>query len=95
MTARDTYQTTVKSAGSSKIATLTANQAAQQETINASGANVGYHPGSSSSSASYEAAVKAANIAKWNADFAAEHAKQVAINAARDTLRATGDTAPA
>lgn len=93
MTARDTYQSSVKSAASAKTATLTANQATAQETINANGVNVGYNL-QTGNYANLATAVKNANIAKWNADFAAEQTKQASIAAARDTLRnAGGDNA--
>ena len=94
MTSRDTYTASVATAIVTKAATLFANLLTQQETINQSGCNVGYHPGSSSSSATYDAAVKLAVQVKRDADFAAEQTKQASIAAARDTLRATGDLAP-
>lgn len=94
MTARDTYQTTVKATGPTKTATITANQTTAQETINANGVNVGYTT-QSGNYANFATGVKNANQAKRDADFKAEHDRQVAINVARDTLRDSGDKAPA
>jgi hypothetical protein len=95
MTARTVYEAAVKSAATAKTATLIANETTKQETINASGVNVGYYPGKGGSGeAAFQAAVKTANQAKWDADFAAEQAKQAAHMVARDTLRAAGDLAP-
>jgi hypothetical protein len=94
MSNRDTYIASVKSATAAKVATLTANETSRQETVNASGVNVGYTL-QSGNNANLLAAVKSANQAKRDADFAAEHARQVAIGIARDTLRTGGgDTAP-
>lgn len=93
MTARDTYQSSVKSAEGSKVATVSTAETTKQETINASGVNVGYNL-QTGNYANLAAAVKSANTAKIATLNTAEHAKQVAINVARDTLRnAGGDNA--
>lgn len=42
MTARSTFEASVKSAGQTQIATLIASEMTAQETVNASGVNVGY-----------------------------------------------------
>ncbi len=92
MTARDTYAASLATAEAAKIATLISAETTRQTTIDAQLSVVGYHPGvSTSSSASLESAVAAANKARWAATFNSEHAKQVAINIARDTLRDGGD----
>lgn len=90
---RDTYNSSVKSAGSAKPATLTTNQAVAQETINASGCNAGYNL-QTGNYANFNTAMKNAIAAKRDADFAAEQTKQASIALARDTLRNTGDLAP-
>lgn len=94
MTSRDTYNASVKSAATSKTVAVLAAETAQQETINASGCNVGYTL-QTGNYANFAAAVKAANAAKIAALNAAETAKQMAIHAAKDTLRAAGDFGPA
>lgn len=93
MSLRDTYNSSVKSATVTKTATLLANETTKQETINASGVNVGYNLQTGTYS-TFAAAVKAANQSKRDSDFAAEQARQAAHAVARDTLRATGDLAP-
>jgi hypothetical protein len=93
MSNRDTYAVSVKAAAPVKTATLTTNQTTAQETINASGVNVGYTL-QSGNYANLASAVKSANQAKRDADFTAEQTKQAALMVARDTLRDTGDRAP-
>jgi hypothetical protein len=90
MSSRDTYISSVKGAAPVKTATLTANEGAKQATINASGVDVGYTT-QTGNYANFASAVKSANIAKLNADFLAEQARQATVAAARDMLRATGD----
>jgi hypothetical protein len=95
MTSRDTYNASLKSAAATKTVSLTANEIARQTAVDAQTSVVGYRPGVSlGSSSNLEAAVKTANQAKWDADFAAEQVKQAAHAVARDTLRAAGDLAP-
>lgn len=93
MTARSSYEASVKSAGQTAITTLIAAETTKQETIAASGTNVGYTH-QSGNNANLLAAVKAAAQARWLATYNAEQAKQAALAVARDTLRATGDLAP-
>jgi hypothetical protein len=90
MTARTTFETTVKSASQTQIATVAAAEMTRQETINASGCNVGYTT-SAGNYGNLKAAVASANLAKAATLNAAEIAKQQTIMVARDTLRATGD----
>ena len=94
MTARDTYVAAVVSANLTKAATNVANSNTAQETINASGVNAGNPTGRGAGSAVMTATANA-NAALAAARVLAEHNKQVAIQAAKDTLRSTGDTAPA
>lgn len=93
MTARDTYNASVKAAAPAQVATLTTNQTTAQATIEASRTAVGYNL-QTGNYANFAAAVANANKAKFAADLAAEMTKQAAIAVARDTLRSTGDTAP-
>ena len=94
MSSRDTYTASVKSAAVTQIAAVVSAETARQETINASGCNVGYNL-QTGNYANFAAAVKAATIAKTAAVTAAEQAKQAAIAGARDTLKSSGDLAPA
>jgi hypothetical protein len=95
MTARDAYQASVASAEKTKVATNQANALAAQETINGSGVNAGTNPalGVAAGSA-LDTATRNSNATLAAARMKAEHDKQVAIQAAKDTLRATGDLAP-
>jgi hypothetical protein len=90
MTARTTYEASVKTAESAKVATLIAAETTKQTTVDASLSVVGYTL-QSGNYASLAAAVKSANAAKLNSVFAAEQARQAALAAARDTLRDSGD----
>jgi hypothetical protein len=93
MTARDTYAASVKSAAATKIATLTANETAKQESINGSGCNVGYNT-INGNYTNFNNAMQAAIVAKRNADYAAEVVRQAAADAAREALRAVADYGP-
>ena len=64
-----------------------------QETVNASGCNLGYTLQSGNYS-NFAAAVKSANSAKIASIDSAEKAKQASVAAARETLRGTGDLGP-
>lgn len=94
MTARDTYVNSVATALTAKVATNVANANTHQETINASGVNAGNPTGRGAGSALMTATANA-NAAYAAAKLNAEMVKQIAIQAAKDTLRSTGDTAPA
>lgn len=92
-TARETYNASVVSASSAKVATVTTNQTAHQTAIDASLSVVGY----TLQSGNY--ATLATTVAKANRDavanrLAAAQAEQAAQALARDTLRGTGDKAP-
>ena len=90
MTARDTYIASVKTGENSKVATNIANANTAQETINVTGVNP-----ARGASAALIAAVNSSNAAYAAARLNAEMVKQVAIQAAKDTLRAGGDVHPA
>jgi hypothetical protein len=93
LSGRDNLVASVKVAAVAQIATVIVAVGAAQETINASGVNVGYNL-QTGNNPNYVAAIKAAALAKANSLFAAEAARQAAIAVARDTLRATGDLGP-
>ena len=90
MTARTTFDASVKSAESSKLATLMVAANTHQEAINAVGVNIGANP-MLGVTAAHDAIIKAANVTLQTTAQKAEHDKQVAINNARATLQATGD----
>lgn len=96
MTARATYEGSVKTVGPVQAASIASAQTVLQETINASGCNasggvIGTITGSNSALVT---AIKNANKAYFASLAAAEAAKQASLAAARETLRATGDTGP-
>lgn len=93
MTARDTYNATLVSAGAAKHVALAVAETAKQTTVDASNSVVGYTL-QFGNNVNLIAAVKSAAAAKAAAVLAAEQAKQASIAAARDTLRGTGDLAP-
>jgi len=91
MTARETYSSSVASAETTKKATLDAIPGTFQETVNASGVNVGYNTINGNYT---NFAVKTANSTKIASIDSAERTKQASVQAARETLRGTGDTGP-
>jgi hypothetical protein len=93
MSNRDTFNSSVKTAAATEVATKLTNAGTQQETINQSGVNVGYTL-QSGNYANLKTAVDNARKAKIAADLAAEAAKNASIMLARDTLRDSGDRAP-
>jgi hypothetical protein len=93
MTSRSTYESTVKSAGQTQIATVVAAVGTAQTTADASNSVVGYN-NATGNNGNLVAALKAAAIAKAAALFAAEQTRQATVAVARDTLRATGDVGP-
>jgi hypothetical protein len=93
MTARTVYEAAILAAASAKTATLTSNETTKQTTIDGAKSIVGYTT-QTGNYANLAAAVKAANQAKWDADFLAEQQKQQAVMQARDALRASGDRSP-
>lgn len=90
MTSRDTYNSSVKSAGSVKTSSVNSAETAAQTTIDASLSVVGYTL-QNGNYANLAASIKASIAAKQASLLAAEQAKQASIAAARDTLRGTGD----
>ena len=93
MTARDTYNSSVESAGATLVASSQANATAVQETISVSGVNVDYTL-QSGNNANFVAATKNANALKASNELARRMALQASIAAARDALRTSGDLAP-
>jgi hypothetical protein len=89
MTARDTYNASIIAAAKTLTASKTANETTAQEAANQSGVNVGYTL-QSGNNVNFVNGIKNAAIAKANANFAAEQAKQAALMVARDTLRTAG-----
>lgn len=94
MSARSTYEATVKAASATQFSSKIMNETVKQTAIDSSKSVAGYSL-QSGNFAALDAATKAANIAKAAADYAAESVKQAARDVARDTLRATGDVGPA
>jgi hypothetical protein len=93
-TARDTYNAAVQAAEKKKAATLAGATNTHQETVAASKHNVGYN-NATGNFANLDSATKTANTAFQTTAQQAGHDAQVAINNARATLQATGDTGPA
>lgn len=90
MTARSTYEATVKAASATQLATKVMNETTKQVAIDASKSVAGYTL-QSGNFGSLQAATLAANAAKAAADYLAEQVKQSARDVARDTLRDSGD----
>jgi hypothetical protein len=93
MTARTTFEAAVQTASKTQLATVGAAETTRQVTVDAALSVVAYAT-QSGNYAALAAAVAVSNLAKSNATFAAEQAKQAARDLARDTLRATGDVGP-
>jgi hypothetical protein len=93
MTARSSYESSCKSADTARVQSDIANVNAFQETISAQQGNVGFG-GYYSNNASLVTATKNANAALLAARVAETAAKMASLDAARETLRATGDLAP-
>ena len=93
MTARETYSSSVATAEATKKSTNDASITTFQETINASGCNVGYTLQSRNFS-NFNTAVKNANAALIAARDSAEKAKQASLQAARETFAAPVTSAP-
>jgi hypothetical protein len=93
MTARDSYNSTCKSADTTRVASENVNQNTYQETISASGVNVGYN-NATGNNVNLLTATKNANATLQANRTAAAAAKMASLDAARETLRATGDLGP-
>jgi hypothetical protein len=93
MTARTVFETAVKAAGVSAVATAVTNEMTRQATIDAAFSGVGYTL-QTGNYAALAAAVKSATAAKLVADNAVEAAKQASLGAARDALRVAADFGP-
>jgi len=94
MAARDNFNGSVVSAESVKATSLLAAQAAYVSALTAATADIGFTQ-QSGNYAALAAATASANASKAASRLAAEQAKQSSIQVARDTLRSTGDSAPA
>jgi hypothetical protein len=93
MSARDTYIAAVKTAEVAKIAAFQAATQAHQVSVNNAGVDAGVNPAIGVANGStLDVAIRNANAAYAAARLSAEMAKQVAIENAKNTLRATGDT---
>jgi hypothetical protein len=93
MAPRDTYIASVATAAKTRVATDLTNVVAFQATVDAQQANVGL--GSYvSNNASLVTATKNANAALLAARIAETAAQMASMDAARETLRATGDLNP-
>jgi hypothetical protein len=90
VTARTDYATSVAAAEATKLASRASAITTHQVTIDAALSVVGYNH-QTGNNATLRAAVASANAAKLEAVQNAEKAKQASIEAARITLRDTGD----
>jgi hypothetical protein len=90
---RDTFNSSVKTAVATEVATKLTNEIVRQTTVDASASVAGYNL-QTGNYANLKTAHDNARKAKLAADMLAEQTKQAALAAARDTLRATGDLAP-
>jgi hypothetical protein len=96
MGARETYQAAVIAAEKAKIAAFQAATVSHQVAVNAASVDAGINPARGVADGSaLDAAVRNANAAYATARLAAEMAKQVTVQAAKDVLRNSGDNAPA
>jgi hypothetical protein len=93
---RTSYGQTLANASATKASAVAAANLAAQETINASGCNVGYNPNNATAAqfTTYNNAVIAAGQAKLLALYNAEVAKQLSLAQARETLQNSGDVNP-
>jgi hypothetical protein len=89
MTNRDTYNTSCKSAETTKIAQSLVDSNSEQETLQANKCNVGYTL-QSGNFANLDSATRTENLARFNNALARERARQSSISSAKDTLRGTG-----
>lgn len=94
MTARDTYVSSVKTAATTQSAAVQSAVVTAQETVNISGVNNNNNPQRGANAAAVTAIANAGK-ALIAALQLAEMNKQVSVQSAKDTLRSTGDTAPA
>jgi len=94
MAARDNFNGSVASAEATKATSLQAAQASYVASLTAATCDIGYTL-QSGNYAALAAATASANASKAASRLAAEQAKQSSIQVARDTLRGTGDVAPA
>jgi hypothetical protein len=93
MTARSTFESSLKNAGPTCVQSLTNASAAAIASINAVGVDIGSNPMLGVTSG-HDASIRAANTALQVAQQASQVAKQATEDAAKATLRNTGDLAP-
>ena len=93
MTSRDNYNASCKNAGPVAIASLTSAAAVHQEAVNAASVNGGTSLAFGVSAAN-DAKIRTANVAYQVALQAAQVARAVTEQVAKDTLRSTGDRDP-
>lgn len=93
MTSRDTFNSSVATASSTKAGTVAAAQTTAQTTIDASKSVVGYNL-QNGNMANLQTATNNAIKALQATRLSAEQTAQAAIAVARDTLRNTGDVGP-
>lgn len=94
MTARTTYEASCVTANSTVVANHISTTNTAQESINAAGVNAG-KPLARGVAAADDVTIRNANKTYLYSRMLNEMAKQVSIQSAKDTLRATGDSAPA
>jgi hypothetical protein len=82
-----TMEATVKSAGTTQLATAATNEMTKQATIDVAKSSVGYIPGLRGNDATFLAAAASANATLAQARYTAEMTKQCAAVVARDTMR--------
>jgi hypothetical protein len=96
MTARSVYEAATKAAETAKLPTIQLANLTHQITVNANSVDLGYSSNLAlGASAAQITATTNANAALAATKLLAEMTKQVAIQSARDTLRSSGDNAPA
>jgi len=93
MTARTTYEASVKTAAAIKISTELTNEVLRQTTVDASASVVGYNL-QTGNYANFAAAHATARKQAVVNGLAAEAARQIAISTAKDLLRDAGDKGP-
>jgi hypothetical protein len=94
MSAHSVYEASIQGTGASATATALQNEQSKQSTIEAQRSVVGHHEDGNSSSSNLQTAVVAAKNNDFQNRLLLEQNRQKTIDAARQTLRATGDLSP-
>ena len=92
MTARSSYESIIATAGQTYLAALLSDEQTKQTSIDAQKSVVGHND--VNGNATLVSTTLAANAAKYTNDLAAERARQASVDAARATLRNSGDLGP-